>query len=59
MSIPSRPSAAPAIDQKMKHLLTMLSYKVYLQNFEQGTLEEKQVIEVDSAKSLEQLPEKG
>ena len=59
MSIPSRPSATPAIDQKMKHLLTMLSYKVYLQNFEQGTLEEKQVIEVDSAKSLEQLPEKG
>ena len=43
----------------MKHLLTMLSYKVYLQNFEQGTLGEKQIIKIDDPARLRKLPEDG
>ena len=43
----------------MKHLLTMLSYKVYLQNFEQGTPGEKQIIEIDDPARLRKLPEDG
>ena len=42
----------------MKHLLTMLSYKAS-RTSNRGRWRRNTVIEVDSAKSLEQLPEKG